>query len=751
MKAFFVENNSFYRYPPQKILFIDKILIIFAKKIYLFIFNKNMEQRIKELTEKLNYYNLMYYQKHTSIVTDFEFDKMLEELQNLEIKYPQFKQPDSPTQRVGGTISKDFPTVKHKYQMLSLGNTYSEEDLIDFDKRVKKGLIDADFSFADIEYVCELKFDGVSISLIYENGLLVRGVTRGDGVQGDEVTNNVKTIKTIPMRVDDSQLGTAFEVRGEIFMPKKVFEEINQEREDIGLEKYANPRNTASGTMKLQESSEVAKRKLDAFIYFYYADNIPFKMHSEAVETLEKVGFPVSNTYKKCKNVEEVLNFIQYWDKERENLPVETDGVVIKVNRYDYQNALGFTSKSPRWAIAYKYKAESIATQLKSVSYQVGRTGAITPVAELTPIFLAGTTVKRASLHNANEIERLGLCENDYVFVEKGGEIIPKVTGVDMTRRSLNINAIQYITHCPECNTLLVRKESEAQHFCPNTKGCPPQIKGKLEHFIHRKAMNMDSLGEGKIELLFEKGLLRNIDDFYTLTYQKLFGLEKIIVDEQTGKSKKIGFKEKTVENILAALQKSKEVPFEKVLFGLGIRFVGETGARKLVEHFENIDNLAKATLEQLSNVRDVGERTAQSVVDFFKDDENLTLIENLKNYGLQFSQTNENKIIVSDDKLLGKTFLFSGTFLQNREHLQNKVVEFGGKLGTTVSKNLDFLVAGENMGPSKLEKAQKLKINMITEKEFLKMIGETENTNQNLKENSPKNSFNNAIQGGLF
>lgn len=710
-----------------------------------------MEQRIKELTEKLNYYNLMYYQKHTSIVTDFEFDKMLEELQNLEIKYPQFKQPDSPTQRVGGTISKDFPTVKHKYQMLSLGNTYSEEDLIDFDKRVKKGLIEADFSFAEVEYVCELKFDGVSISLIYENGLLVRGVTRGDGVQGDEVTNNVKTIKTIPMRVDDSQLGISFEVRGEIFMPKKVFEEINQEREDIGLEKYANPRNTASGTMKLQESSEVAKRKLDAFIYFYYADNIPFKMHSEAVENLEKVGFPVSNTYKKCKNVEEVLNFIQYWDKERENLPVETDGVVIKVNRYDYQNALGFTSKSPRWAIAYKYKAESIATQLKSVSYQVGRTGAITPVAELTPIFLAGTTVKRASLHNANEIERLGLCENDYVFVEKGGEIIPKVTGVDMTRRGLNTNAIQYITHCPECNTLLVRKESEAQHFCPNTKGCPPQIKGKLEHFIHRKAMNMDSLGEGKIELLFEKGLLKNIDDFYTLTYQKLFGLEKIIIDEQTGKSKKTGFKEKTVENILAALQKSKEVPFEKVLFGLGIRFVGETGARKLVEHFENIDNLAKATLEQLANVRDVGERTAQSVVDFFKDDENLALIENLKNYGLQFSQTNENKIIVSDDKLLGKTFLFSGTFLQNREQLQNKVVTFGGKLGTTVSKNLDFLVAGENMGPSKLEKAQKLKINMITEKEFLKMIGETENTNENLKENFPKNSSNNAIQGGLF
>ncbi|TAE75508.1 MAG: NAD-dependent DNA ligase LigA [Bacteroidetes bacterium] len=709
-----------------------------------------MEQKIKELTEKLNYYNLMYYQKHTSVVSDFEFDKMLEELQSLEIKYPQFKQPDSPTQRVGGTISKDFPTVKHKYQMLSLGNTYSEEDLIDFDKRVKKGLIEADFSFADVEYVCELKFDGVSISLIYENGLLVRGVTRGDGVQGDEVTNNVKTIKTIPMRIDATRLGTEFEVRGEIFMPKKVFEEINQEREEIGLEKYANPRNTASGTMKLQESSEVAKRKLDAFIYFYYADNIPFKMHSEAVESLENVGFPVSNTYKKCKNVEEVLAFIKYWDKERENLPVETDGVVIKVNRYDYQNALGFTSKSPRWAIAYKYKAESISTQLKSVSYQVGRTGAITPVAELTPIFLAGTTVKRASLHNANEIERLGLCKDDYVFVEKGGEIIPKVTGVDMTRRGLNATPIDYINNCPECNTILVRNEGEANHFCPNSKGCPPQIKGKLEHFIHRKAMNMDSLGEGKIELLFEKGLLRNIDDFYTLTYKSLFGLEKIIVDEQTGKSKKIGFKEKTVENILAALEKSKEIPFEKVLFGLGIRFVGETGARKLVEHFENIDNLAKATLEELSNVRDVGERTAQSVVDFFKDDENLQLIKNLKNYGLQFSQTNENKIIVSDDKLAGKTFLFSGTFSQSREDLQNKVLQFGGKLGTTVSKNLDFLVAGENMGPSKLEKAEKFKITMITEKDFLEMIGENTTININTNVISDKNKSNSS-QKGLF
>ncbi len=710
---------------------------------------KAAEQKIIDLTQKLNHYNLMYYQKHTSLVSDFEFDKMLEELQNLENQFPPFKQPDSPTQRVGGTISKDFLTVKHKYQMLSLGNTYSEEDLIDFDKRVKKGLIEADFSFADIEYVCELKFDGVSISLIYENGLLVRGVTRGDGVQGDEVTNNVKTIKKIPMRVNVDKLGNEFEVRGEIFMPKKVFEEINQEREEMGIEKYANPRNTASGTMKLQESSEVAKRKLDAFIYFYYADKIPFKMHSEAVETLENVGFPVSNTYKKCKNVEEVLAFIQYWDKERENLPVETDGVVIKVNRYDYQNALGFTSKSPRWAIAYKYKAESVSTQLKSVSYQVGRTGAITPVAELTPIFLAGTTVKRASLHNANEIERLGLCENDFVFVEKGGEIIPKVTSVDADKRKPNATPIQYITHCPECNTELVRNEKEANHFCPNSKGCPPQIKGKLEHFIHRKAMNMDSLGEGKIELLFEKGLLKNIDDFYTLTYKKLFGLEKVILDADTGKTKKIGFKEKTVENILAALEKSKEIPFEKVLFGLGIRFVGETGAKKLVEHFENIDNLANATLEKLAEVRDVGERTAQSVVDFFQVKENLALIENLKNYGLQFSQTNANKIIVSDDKLAGKTFLFSGTFSQSREDLQNKVLEFGGKLGNGVAKTLDFLVAGENMGPSKLEKAQKLKITMITEKDFLEMIGENKTSNKSA--NISTNNTNNISQKGLF
>jgi DNA ligase (NAD+) len=682
------------------------------------------QKRIEELSHLLNYYNEMYYQKHTSVVSDFEFDKLLEELQKLENQFPQFKLPDSPTQRVGGTITKDFPTIKHQYPMLSLGNTYSAGDLIDFDKRTKKILAESDIILEDIEYVCELKFDGVSISLVYENNVLVRSVTRGDGVQGDEVTANVKTIKTIPMRVKENILPKNFEVRGEIFMPKKVFEEINQEREEIGLEKYANPRNTASGTLKLQESSEVAKRKLDAFIYFLYGENLPFQKHSEAVENLSKAGFPVSDTYKVCKNLEEVLKFIDFWEKEREKLPVETDGVVIKVNSYAHQEILGFTSKSPRWAIAYKYKAESVSTQLKSITYQVGRTGAITPVAELKPVLLAGTTVKRASLHNANEIERLGLCENDFVFVEKGGEIIPKVTSVDTQKRQSNALRIQYITHCPECNTQLVRKEGEAQHFCPNYKGCPPQIKGRLEHFIHRKAMNLESLGEGKIELLFEKGLVKRIDDFYQLTYKKLFGLEKTITDEITGKSKKIGFKEKTVKNILNALEKSKEIPFSRVLFGLGIRFVGETVARKLAEHFENIDNLKKATLEELANVRDVGERIAQSVVDFLKDSENLEMIENLKNYGLQFKQTNLNKIKIIEDKLAGKTFLFSGTFSHSREDLQNKVLEFGGKLGSGVSKNLDYLVAGENMGPSKLEKAQKLKINMIDEKAFFTMIG---------------------------
>ncbi|MCU0445852.1 MAG: NAD-dependent DNA ligase LigA [Microscillaceae bacterium] len=708
----------------------------------------NPQARIAELTEKLNYYNLMYYQKHISVVSDYEFDMLLEELNQLEADYPQFKLPDSPTQRVGGTVTKDFPTIVHKYPMLSLGNTYSEEELQEFDKRIKKILQDEDIDLNTLEYICELKFDGVSMSLTYQNGVLMTGATRGDGVQGDDVTPNVKTIKTIPLRVNQPNIPAEFEVRGEVFMANKVFEELNREREEIGLEAYANPRNTASGTLKLQDSAEVARRKLDAFIYFLYGENLPYQTHEEAVRTLANWGFNVSPTYQKCKNIEEVMQYIHHWDKERKNLPLETDGVVIKVNSFAQQRALGFTSKSPRWAIAYKYKAESVSTTLLSVTYQVGRTGAITPVAELKPILLAGTTVKRASLHNANEIERLGLRIGDVVFVEKGGEIIPKVTGYDATKRATNSQVLVYITHCPECNTQLIRKDGEAQHYCPNVQGCPPQIRGRLEHFIGRKAMDIESLGEGKIELLFEKGLVSSIEHFYSLTYQQLFGLEKVITDPDTGKSKKVGFKEKTVENILAALEKSKQVPFARVLFAIGIRFVGETVAKKLADHFQNIDNIAKATLEELTQVPDIGGRIAESVVDFFKDTDNQAVIDKLKQAGLQFEVKSQDTKVALSTKLAGKNLLYSGSFKKmSREQLEEKIIAHGGKIASSVSKNLDYLIVGENMGPSKLEKAQKLNITMISEDEFLQLIDEDGQTTTQSNPSKPQA----GVQGSLF
>jgi DNA ligase (NAD+) len=709
----------------------------------------NPQARIAELTEKLNHYNFMYYQKHTSVVSDYEFDKLLEELNQLEAEYPQFKLPDTPTQRVGGTVTKDFPTIVHKYPMLSLGNTYSEEELQEFDKRIKKILQEEDIDLNTLEYICELKFDGVSMSLTYQNGVLMTGATRGDGVQGDDVTPNVKTIKTIPLRVNQANLPTEFEVRGEVFMSNKVFEELNREREEIGLEPYANPRNTASGTLKLQDSAEVARRKLDAFIYFLYGENLPYETHEEAVKTLASWGFNVSPTYKKCKNIDEVMQYIHHWDKERKNLPLETDGVVIKVNSFAQQRALGFTSKSPRWAIAYKYKAESVSTALLSVTYQVGRTGAITPVAELKPILLAGTTVKRASLHNANEIERLGLQIGDMVFVEKGGEIIPKVTGYDAAKRPANSQPLVYITHCPECNTQLIRKDGEAQHYCPNAKGCPPQIRGRLEHFIGRKAMDIESLGEGKIELLFEKGLVSSIEHFYSLTYKQLFGLEKVIIDSDTGKSKKIGFKEKTVENILAALEKSKQVPFARVLFAIGIRFVGETVAKKLAEHFQTIDKIAQATLEELTQVPDIGGRIAESVVEFFKEADNQEVINKLKQAGLQFElQAQDIKTAVSD-KLAGKNLLYSGSFKKlSREELEEKIIAHGGKVASSVSKNLDYLIVGENMGPSKLEKAQKLNITMISEDDFLQLIGED---GQTVAPTATPSKPQAGVQGSLF
>lgn len=662
------------------------------------------QKRIEELSEKINYYNHKYYQEHISEISDYEFDMLLAELIQLENQFPDLKTPDSPSQRVGGSITKEFATVKHQYPMLSLGNTYSEQEVRDFDERVKKFLNSTD----EVEYVCELKFDGVSMSIIYENGLFKQAITRGDGVQGDDVSSNVKTIKTIPLRIQAENLPARFEVRGEVFMSKDTFEKLNKEREDIGETLYANPRNTASGTIKLQDSAEVARRGLDCFLYFLLGENLPFQSHSDSLAALQKWGFQVSPTYRVCKNIDEVFAYLAEWEQKRHSLPVETDGAVIKVNSFALQEELGLTAKSPRWAIAYKYKAESVATTLESITYQVGRTGAVTPVAELKPVQLAGTTVKRASLHNANEIERLGLRIGDTVFVEKGGEIIPKITGVDLNKRPADSKELQYIQHCPECNTALVRKEGEAVHYCPNEKGCPPQIKGKIEHFVQRKAMDISSLGEKIIEQLYKNQMLHSIADLYDLEQKKLENLERM--------------GEKLASKIIKNIEESKSVPFERVLFALGIRFVGATVAKKLAEYFENIDSLSQATFEQLTQVPEIGEKIAHSIVAYFNDTENQAIVSKLKNAGLQM--TSQKKAVErKGNNLEGKTFVISGVFGRSREEIQADIEAHGGKILSGVSGKLDYLVAGEKMGPSKLEKAQKLGIKIISEEELLKLI----------------------------
>ncbi|MDX1904452.1 MAG: NAD-dependent DNA ligase LigA [Thermonemataceae bacterium] len=664
-----------------------------------------IQERIQELTEKINHYNELYYQKHISEISDYEFDMLLEELNKLEALYPSYRLPYSPTLRVGGDISKEFAAIKHRYPMLSLGNTYSEAELRDFDERVKKILNSPN----PVEYICELKFDGVSMSLIYENGLLKQGITRGDGTQGDDVSNNIKTIRSIPLKLSQQGYPDFFEVRGEVYLSKENFEKLNREREDIGETLYANPRNTASGTIKLQDSAEVARRKLDFFAYFLLGEKLPYQKHSEALNALENWGFPVSPTYSLCGSIEEVLTYITEWEHKRHTLPVETDGVVIKVNRYDLQEELGFTAKSPRWAIAFKYKAETAQTVLKSVTYQVGRTGAITPVAELQPVLLAGTTVKRASLHNANEIERLGLRIGDTVFVEKGGEIIPKITGIELSKRPKDSLPFSFIAFCPECNSSLVRKENEALHYCPNERACPPQIKGKIEHFVQRKAMDISSLGEKIIEQLFREKLIQNIADLYELRQEQLENLERM--------------GEKSATKILKNIEESKNIPFERVLFALGIRFVGATIAKKLAEYFQNIDNLSKANFEMLVQVPEIGEKIAYSVEDYFKDPDNQTIINKLQNAGLQL-KTQEKDVIRKGNALEGKTFVVSGVFSRfSREEIQAEIEAQGGKILSGVSGKLDFLVAGDKMGPSKLEKAQKLGVKIISEDEFLKMI----------------------------
>lgn len=662
------------------------------------------QKEINKLTEQINHHNELYYQKHTSAISDFEFDQLLQRLVNLEREFPEFKDPDSPSQRVGGTITKIFETVTHRYPMLSLGNTYSDEELLEFDKRVAKALGEEPY-----EYFCELKFDGVSISLTYENGRLTTGVTRGDGVRGDNVTSNAKTIRSLPLKLKPNGLPPHFEVRGEVFLPRSVFKQINKEREDIGEEVYANARNTASGTLKMQDSTEVARRKLDCYVYYLLGEDLDADSQSQAMAQLEKWGFHVSPTYRLCKNIQEVFRYIKDWETKRLDLPLDTDGVVIKVNSFAQQEQLGYTAKSPRWAIAYKYKAESQSTKLKSITYQVGRTGAITPVAELEPILLSGTTVKRASLHNANEIERLDLREGDFVFVEKGGEIIPKVTGVDLAQRKPKAKPIQYITKCPECGTKLIRQEGEAAHYCPNDQGCPPQITGRIEHFIQRKAMDIDSLGERTIQMLYEKGLVESPADLYDLTRENIMELE--------------GFKDLSTQNLLKGIEASKEAPFEAVLFALGIRYVGKTVAEKVARHFKSIDNIASASYEQLLEAPEVGEKIAQSIVAFFANKNHQKEVARLKKAGLQFVVV-EKESTRQSDKLDNKSFVVSGVFENyERDQLKEVIQSHGGRVLSAVSGQVDYLLAGDNMGPAKKEKATKLGVKIITEKEFEKMI----------------------------
>lgn len=666
----------------------------------------NLEEassRVKHLTEKINYYNNQYYQKSISEISDFDFDQLLEELATIETKFPELKAADSPTQRVGGTITKEFPAVIHKYPMLSLGNTYSFEELEDFDNRIKKSLGE------NYEYFCELKFDGVALSLTYKDGKLLRAVTRGDGVRGDDITTNAKTIRSIPLKLQGNDWPEEFEVRGEAFLPREEFDRINREKEEQGEPLMANPRNGASGTLKMQDSSIVSKRRLDCFMYQFLTDKQDNLTHEETIKKLEKWGFKVSPTYRKCKNIQEVFEYSKEWETKRFKLPLDTDGIVVKINDFNQRRELGFTAKSPRWAIAFKYKALSVATLLKSISYQVGRTGAVTPVANLQPVLLAGTTVKRASLHNSNEIKRLDLRIGDTVFVEKGGEIIPKVTGVDLSKRDPESLEVLYVTECPECGTKLVRKEGEAAHYCPNEKGCPPQIKGRIEHFIQRKAMNIDSLGERTIDLLFQRNLIKDPADLYSLKYEDIIQLE--------------GFKATSTNNLLKGIEKSKEIPFKNVLFAIGIRYVGATVAEKLASYFKTIDAISSASFEDLIGVPEIGEKIAESVLKYFADPDNRLFIERLKLGGVQLF-AEEEKVIQESTVLEGKTFVISGVFANfERDDLKSKIEANGGKVVSGVSGKLDYLLAGENMGPSKLEKAQKLGVKIITENDFLQML----------------------------
>ena len=660
---------------------------------------------IEALRHQLEEHNYQYYVLSNPTISDYEFDMKLKELEKLEAEFPQFFDPNSPTQRVGSDLNQEFVQVKHQYPMLSLSNTYSETELIDFDQRIKK-LIDEPY-----EFVCELKFDGTSVSLIYENGSLLRAVTRGDGEKGDDVTANVRTIRSIPLKLKGTDFPAAFEMRGEILLPFAVFAELNQAREEAGDMPFANPRNAASGTLKMQNAAEVAKRKLDAYFYYLLGENLPEDGHYENLERAKTWGFKISEYTKKCATIQEVIDFINYWDTERFNLPVATDGIVIKVNSRRLQNNLGFTAKSPRWAVAYKFKAEQVSTTLESVSFQVGRTGAVTPVANLTPVLLAGTIVKRASLHNADIINKLDLHFEDVVYVEKGGEIIPKIVDVNDSLRKPDAQKVEFIEFCPEpeCRTKLIRRDGEAAHYCPNETGCPPQIKGKIEHFISRRAMDIDGLGQETIELLYQQGLIRNSADLYELKAEQLIPLERM--------------GEKSAERILKSLDASKNVPFERVLFALGIRFVGETVAKKLAQKIVNIDAIEAASLEDLTNIDEIGGKIAESVLAYFQNEQNVELINRLKTQGLCF-ELDQTVLSERSRKLEGLSIVISGTFEKySRDELKDMIEKNGGKNVGSISKKTSYLLAGSNVGPSKMEKVEKLEIPIISEDEFLKMI----------------------------
>ena len=682
------------------LIFCIYLLDIYKNEFYICFMN--MEEKINQLREELRKHNYNYYVLDNATISDYDFDIKLKELQALEEANPEFYDANSPTLRVGGEITKNFTTVIHDFRMYSLANSYSKEDLEDWETRLKK-MVDG-----EIEYTCELKYDGASISLTYENGLLQRAVTRGDGYQGDEVTTNIKTINSIPLKLN-GDFPKRFDIRGEIILPLDGFKKMNEERMEAGEEPYRNPRNTASGSLKLQDSAEVAKRPLDCLLYQIIGERLPLESHFESLEKARNWGFKVPTIAKVAGTMTEVIAFLEYWDIHRHELPYETDGVVIKVNDIFQQEELGYTAKSPRWAMAYKFKTEQAVTVLNEITYQVGRTGAITPVANLEPVALAGTIIKRASLHNADQVAKLDIREGDTVMVEKGGEIIPKIVGVDLENRKSNSQPTQYITHCPECNTELIRQEGDAKHFCPNTDGCPPQIIGRIQHFISRKAMDIDGLGGETVALLVTNGLIKNYADLYELRVGQILPLERMA--------------EKSAENLIAGVEVSKKIPFERVLFALGIRFVGETVAKKLAKHYKNIDALANATEEELINVDEIGAVIAKSVIDFFLFEENNFTIERLNSFGVQL-EISQEELANQTNKLSGSTFVVSGVFTKvTRTELKKLIEQNGGKVSSSISKKTSYVVAGDKMGPSKKTKAEGLGVSIISEDEFLLMI----------------------------